>query len=411
MSARAVLAELGNESLATDPVSAFVCDRETISAVQSAVRERWPNAALHEGGLSAALGALSLETPPRLLIVDVSGAEDPDAGIRSLLALCDRSTRIVALGTVNDIGYYRRLTALGVSDYLVKPVEPAALSAALDGAEKPRPILQAVEPEKPTCVVAVVGARGGVGASTVAVNLAWLSAHERKRSTAIIDLDLQFGTVGLQLDLEPSHGLREALENPERIDGLFVASAMANESENLYVLSAEEPLSEHIHVSPEACDMLVKALPAEMEAVVLDVPAREAIANPALLKNADRIVLVTDFSLVGMRDAGRIAKLCREQAPDAAFHVVVNRAGIGRKDEIPKAEFAKGTDLPLGHVLPFDPRLAVLAANTGRALPRVAPKSPLVKALKALSQDVLRRRDEAAARPSPVARLLSLARK
>jgi pilus assembly protein CpaE len=411
MSARAALAEIGNESLATDPVSAFVCDRETLSAVQSALRERWPSAAIHEGGLSAALGALSLETPPRLLVVDVSGVEDADAGIRSLLALCDRTTRIVALGTVNDISYYRRLTALGVSDYLVKPIEPAALSSALAGAEKPRPALQAVEPEKPTCVLAVVGARGGVGASTVAVNLAWLSAHERKRSTAIVDLDLQFGTVGLQLDLEPSHGLREALENPERIDGLFIASAMANESENLYVLSAEEPLSEHVRVSPEACGMLIEALPAEMQAVVLDIPMREAVANPALLKNADRIVLVADFSLVGMRDAGRIARLCREQAPDAALHVVANRAGIGRRDEIPKAEFAKGTDLPLGHVIPFDPRLAALSANTGRALPKVAPKSPLVKALRGLADDVLRRRDEVSARPSPVARLLALARK
>ena len=145
MSALAAISETGNESLANEPLSAFLCDPEARSAVQEAVSDRWPNATLHDGGLAAALGALSQESSPPVVIVDISGSEDPNAGVRSLLALCDTSTRIIAIGTVNDIGYYRSLTALGIDDYIVKPVDRSALLSALDSARAPTPTLRAVE--------------------------------------------------------------------------------------------------------------------------------------------------------------------------------------------------------------------------------------------------------------------------
>ena len=406
----AAVSELGNESLANEQLAAFLSDGETRAVVQDAVRDRWPNATLHDGGLAAALGALSQEMSPPVLIVDISGSEDPNAGVRSLVALCDPSTRIVAIGTMNDVGYYRRLIALGVSDYIVKPADRDALLAALDSAWSPRPALRAVEEDKPLNVISVVGVRGGVGATTVAVNLAWMVGHEQRRNCVIVDLDLQFGTVGLQLDLEPSHGLREALENPDRIDGLFIASAMANESENLYVLSTEEPFDEPVHYLPESCATLLEALPEEMEEVVLDVPSRSVVETPALLRGSDKIVLVSDLSLAGMRDVARMSRLCREAAPDAALHVVLNRAGLAKKGEIPKAEFAKGVDLPLNHVIPFDAKLAAMSANTGKPFPVIAPRALAVKAVRELAADVIRRTG-ARETESALRKILSFARK
>lgn len=410
MSAYAAINELGNESLANAQLTAFVSDAETRDAVRKAVSDRWPNAVVQDGGLPAALGALSLDASPQILVVDLSGSEDPNAGVRSLLALCDRTTRIVAIGTVNDIGYYRQLISAGVSEYIVKPVDPGVLTAALDGAERPRPVLQAVEEEKSRSVISVVGVRGGVGASTVAVNLAWIAAHEQKRNSVIVDLDLQFGTVGLQLDLEPSHGLREALENPDRIDGLFIASAMASESENLFVLSAEEPFDEPVRFTPEACDTLIGALPEELETVVLDIPARSAVETPGLLKMADKIVLVADYSLVGMRDVARIARLCQETVPNAALFVVINKFGAAKRGEIPKAEFSRGAELAVTHTIPFEPKLAIQAQNVGKPFPIVAPRSPAVKILRNLANDLMRR-PGARNRTSPVARLLAFRKK
>ena len=336
MNAMPAFLETGEQSLGSDQIAAFLGDPETRETVQSVIAERWPNAVLNDGGLPSALAALSQNPSPSILLVDISGSEDPNAGARSLLALCDPQTRVIAIGTINDINYYRELTALGVSEYLVKPVEPPALEAALGKSERPRPALAAVEDDAVRNVISVVGVRGGVGASTLAVNLAWIASHELNRASAIIDLDLQFGTVGLQLDLEPSQGLREALENPDRIDALFIASAMANESENLFVMSAEEPFDESVDYTADACETLIDALPDDLQHVFLDVPSRSVVENPTLLKQSQKIVLVSDLSLAGMRDVARLTRLCREAAPDAALHTVINRAGMAARAKSPR---------------------------------------------------------------------------
>lgn len=401
-----------HESLANEPLTAFVADAGTREAVQAAIGDRWPNATIHEGGLGGALGMLSQDPSPPLLVVDIAGTDAPDAGLRSLFALCDPATRVIAIGTVNDIGFYRRLVGLGVADYIVKPIEAKALIAAIDGAKRPRPVLKPVEEERKRNIVTVLGARGGVGASTVAVNLAWIMAHELKRSCAIVDLDLQFGTVALQLDLEPSHGLREALENPDRIDSLFIASAMASESENLHVLSAEEPFDERVRFSADSCAQLIEALPDQLTDIVVDLPVRSAVETPAVLESADKLVLVSDLSLVGMRDLVRLGRLCRDANATAEIVAVLNRTGMARKGEIPKAEFARGTEIPLRHTVPFNPTLAANAANGGKPFPTVAGRSPTVRALRALTAEVARGPAGAGSAPAaPFARLLALGRR
>lgn len=411
MSALAVLSETGEGSLANEQLAAFLSDAETRSVVEGVVAERWPNAVLQDGGLSAALGALSQNPSPPVLIVDISGSEDPNAGARSLLALCDASTRVIAVGTVNDIDYYRRLSELGVSDYLVKPLSHDTLIKALENGTRRRPVLRAVEDEEAERnVVSVVGVRGGVGATTLAVNLAWVIGHEMQRNCAIVDLDLQFGTVALQLDLEPSHGLREALENPDRIDALFIASAMANEGENLFVMSAEEPFDESIGYTADACGKLIEALPEDLKDVVLDIPSRSVVENPSLLKHSQKIVLVSDLSLVGMRDVARLSKLCSEAAPDAALHIVLNRVGMAAKGEIPKAEFVKGAELPVNHQISFDPKLAATAGIAGKSFAEIAGRAAPVKCIRKLAADLVQRGDDGVA-GGVAATLMSMLRK
>lgn len=389
MNAFAAISETGNASLANEQLAAFTADPETRAVVQAVTEDRWPNAILQDGGLSAALGALSQNPSPPILIVDISGSEDPNAGARSLMALCDPATRVIAIGTVNDIAYYRRLIELGVSDYLVKPVGRESVATALDRDSRPRTALHAVEDEAVRNTVSVIGVRGGVGATTLTVNLAWIVGHERQQNCAIVDLDLQFGTVGLQLDLEPSHGLREALENPERIDALFIASAMANEGENLFVLSAEEPFNESVNYSAAACGTLLEALPVDLHHVFLDLPSRSVVENPSLLQHSQKIVLVSDLSLVGMRDVSRMSKLCAEAAPDAALHIVLNRVGMAAKGEIPKAEFVKGAELPVNREIPFDAKLAAMAATAGKPFPQIGGRSAVVKTMRTLADDLI----------------------
>lgn len=373
------------DSLSGDQVIAFLDDPETRDIVSSTVASRWPSALIYDGGLTAALGSLSQEPAPPLVIVDVTATEDPMVGLRSLVTLCEPTTRIILIGGTNDVTLYRSLLQAGASDYLVKPVSSDALIAALEGAVA-RGRTETVDDGKKLKIVAVVGARGGVGASTVAVNTAWLMAHEMKKTVGLLDLDLQFGTVALSLDLEPSTGLREAFENPDRIDGLFIASAMVHESENLFVLSAEEPLEDVVTINPGAFDLLVASLPEDFDYVVVDLPQKIAIGQKRLLGSCDHVVLVSDLSLAGMRDTVRFAQLIRESAPQAVLTVIANKVGSAKKGELPKKEFQRNTEMPVKHFIPHEPSIAVAAANAGKAFPVISKNSPVVKDLRSLAK-------------------------
>lgn len=231
-------------------------------------------------------------------------------------------------------------------------------------------------------MLAVIGARGGVGGTTVAVNLAWLLAHEAGRKVALVDLDLRLGTVALSLDIEPTHGLREVLESPDRIDSLFVSSAMARASDTLFVLSAEEPLGDAIRIDAAAFDALTADLRANFDWVVVDVPRAAAIPEERAIAHADKVVLVSDLSLAGMRDAVRLAGWIKSVAPRAELSIVVNKAGLHAKAEVPRADFERGIETKVAQVLPFDPKTAGAATNAGRPIALTAKGSALGKGLR-----------------------------
>lgn len=375
-------------SMNSEQMIAFLDDPETRDIVSSTVNSRWPSALIYDGGLTAALGALSQEPAPPIVIVDVASAEDPMVGLRSLVTLCEPTTRIILIGGTNDVTLYRSLLQAGASDYLVKPLLPDALLAALDGAIIRGRAAEADQQKKKLQIVAVIGARGGVGASTVAVNTAWLMAHEMKKTVVLLDLDLQFGTVALSLDLEPSTGLREAFENPDRIDGLFIASAMVHESENLFVLSAEEPLEDIVTINPGAFDLLMASLPDDFNYVVVDLPQKIAIGQKRLLGSCDHVILVSDLSLAGMRDTVRFAQLIQESAPQAVLTVIANKVGGAKKGELPRKEFQRNTEMPVKHFIPHEPSIAVAAANAGKAFPVISKNSPVVKDLRSLAKNI-----------------------
>lgn len=369
---------------AAGQLTAFIVDEPTQAAVRAALVSNWPTATINEGGFFAALETLQHEPSSSLMLVDVSDAENPVEAGRALLAACDMSSRLVLIGVHNDINVYRELQRAGVADYLVKPIDPQRLVDAIEGAT--RVTTHASPDSHKINVVAVVGARGGVGASTIAVNTAWMIAHELGKTVTLLDLDLQFGTVALSLDLEPSNGLREAFENPDRVDGLFIASAMTHESERLYVMSAEEPLEDECVLNPSAFDLLLDALPGEFDLVVVDLPNRLAAQQRRLLALCHSVVIVTDMSVPGMRDTARLAQLVRDAAPEAQISVVVNRTGANKSAELPKAEFVRGIEMPVKHFVPFDPKVVGQAINSGKPLAAINRKAEVVTAMRGLCE-------------------------
>jgi pilus assembly protein CpaE len=364
---------------------AFLADditRETVARL--AAQLGWRDAVIGQGGIAAAAQAIDAAAPPGLLVIDISDNDDPLGAMDALAEICPPATRVVTVGTSNDIMLYRRLLAMGVVDYLHKPVAADALHEALLQASRPIERIAAAPSTRTARVIAFIGARGGVGTTTLATAIGWCLGEEQQQRVALLDLDLQFGNVALGLDLEPGRGLREALEHPERIDGLFVSGAMTG-TPRLRVLAAEEPLDDHPLLDPSSVDPLLATLNDDFDCVIVDVPrALDGMAR-RLLARADATVIVGDFSLAAMRDTHRLIVLTAVLRPGIAPIVLVNRAGALARGEIDHAAFEKGIGRKIDCVIPYDAKAAVAMAQHGKPLPAAAQSSKATAALRRLA--------------------------
>ena len=234
-------------------------------------------------------------------------------------------------------------------------------------------------------VIVFIGSRGGVGATTSAVSCAWLLSTERRERIALVDLDPHFGTVALKLDLDPGSGLCEALEQPSRVDSLFIERAMVKVTETLRVLAAEASAAQHLTIDPGAIDMLLHELRRKFPRIVIDLPRGVGPMQRVVLAAASHIVVFCERSLAGLRDTIRLQTLMHEQAPQARLWLV-EAGATGERALIGKSEFEKGVGKALDTRLSYDPKSAGAAANSGQPLPVAAPRSPIVRELRQLTE-------------------------
>ncbi len=357
-------------------------DPTTLERVQSVARElQLDDELVVTDTLDAALRRLRFGSTPRVLIVDLAESIAPAAEIGAARAVGGGELKLVALGAVNDVGVFRDLLTAGASDYLITPPTREALAAILD----PRPAAAAAANAGLGQVIVFIGSRGGVGATTATVACAWILAEERGLSTALLDLDLHFGTVALKFDADPGSGLCEALEQPSRIDSLFVDRAMVKLSENLRILAAEASATQHLALDAGAVDMLLYELRRKAARVLVDLPRGATPMQQVVLGAASHIVVFCERSLAGLRDTIRLQNVVREQAPQARLWLVEAGTG-GERALIGKREFEKGVGKPLDANIPYDPKGAGAAANAGQPLPVAAPRSPAARELRQLTE-------------------------
>lgn len=367
--------------------AAFIGDDVTRATLAKVTSDNgWSDQRILDGGIVEAVEVLSGMPTPRLLITDLSGSSDPLEDMGKLAQVCDPNTRVIALGTINDITLYRALAELGIEDYLLKPISADVLAGVVNKVtEAP---VAAPREENSGRVVTVIGARGGVGSTAVSVNSAWMIANELEKRVALVDLDLHFGTIALSLDVEPGKGFSDAIETPDRIDGLFLERAVVRVGKNLFVLGSESNLGQTSGLSAPAIDPLLALLKSGFDSIVLDVPRNVALAIPELVSISETVVLVSDLSLAGMRDTLRLSEFVRTAAPKAELRIVVNAAGKSRKGEIGPEEFEQHIESKLSAVLPVDQKIAAKSSCQGRPIVAVAPKSRYSAGLRPLSREL-----------------------
>jgi pilus assembly protein CpaE len=362
-------------------ILAVLQEQSTIDRIEGVIRELQLDDELTvTDTLDEALRRIRSGSAPRILLVDLGEATAPIAEVSAARAVGGADLKLVVLGTINDVGLFRDLLSAGASDYLVKPSTREALAALLE--KKAAPV--GTTPDGLGQVIVFVGSRGGVGATTSAVGCGWLIGAERRERVALVDLDLHFGTVALKLDLDPGSGLCEALEQPSRIDSLFIERAMIKVSDHLRILAAEASAAQHLAVDAGAIDMLLHELRRKFVRVVVDLPRGASPMQRVVLAGASHVVVLCERSLAGLRDTIRLQTLVREQAPQARLWLVEAGAS-GERALIAKSEFEKGIGRSLDASLSYDPKSAGAAANSGQSLPLAAPRSAVVRELRQLT--------------------------
>lgn len=360
---------------------------DTGAALQRASADRRlskADMAVQLGGVQAAVEYHSAHPSPNLLVVETrlqgkSALEEID----HLAEVCDPSTKVIVIGRINDVELYRELIRRGVSEYMVAPLNPLHLIEVISGLY--------LNPDAPPVgrVVSFVGARGGAGSSTIAHNVAWCIAEKMHINTTIVDLDLSFGTVGLNFNEEPGQGIAEALSAPERLDDVLLDRLLIKTSEHLSLFAAPAAMDRVYEADPAAFEAVIDVVRQSTPCVVIDLPRQWNDWVRQTLLASDDIVVVATSDLASLRSAKMLNDLVKQNRPnDPPPKLVMNQAGIPRRPEIPLKDFAATVGLTPAVVLPFDPQLYGAAANNGQMLMEVQPKSQTSDAVMRLAQIV-----------------------
>jgi pilus assembly protein CpaE len=378
-------------------IQAFCETPETAAVVQAASADRRMIKAhlkVQMGGVAAASEAYrSAPTPNVIVIESESKDEQLLAGLDSLAEVCDAGTRVVVIGRINDIQFYRELVRRQISDYLIFPIDVLDLIRTIShlfGAPDAKPVGR---------VLAVVGAKGGVGASTVSHNIAWAIARDLHLDAVVTDLDLPFGTAGLDYNQDPPQGVADAVFSPERIDTSFVDRLLSKCTDNLSLLAAPATLDRVYDFSADAFDGIFDVLRATVPCTVLDVPHVWTGWSKRVLVGADDILIVAAPDLANLRNVKNLLDLLRAQRPnDQHPHYCLNQVGIPKRPEIKQADFSKALEAEPAAVIQFDPQVFGTAANNGQMIAEVAAGHRAAETFRNLAQLMTGRGEQKRAR-------------
>src|SRR4030081_2368799 len=351
-------------------VQAFGETAETAAAVRSAGEDRRLSKAhlsIQMGGMAAAIEAYHTVPTPNVIILETEGRSDILAGLDQLATVCDAGTRVVVIGTNHDAAPYRELVRRGVSDYVIGPV------ATLDVVRSICSLFSASEAIAVGRIIAIVGAKGGVGASTIAHNVAWAIARDLALDSVVIDLDLAFGTAGLDYNKDPLQGIANAIFSPERPDTSFVDRLLAKCTDNLSLLAAPASLDRVYDLGAEAFDAIFDTLRMTTPCIVLDVPHQWAGWTRRALVGADDILVVAEPDLANLRNTKNMLNMLKASRPnDRPPLYCLNQVGMPKRPEINASEFAKAIESQPIAAIPFDSRMFGTAANNGQMIAEIA---------------------------------------
>jgi pilus assembly protein CpaE len=365
-------------------VLAFLGDPATEQVLRDGLGELVANGIdIRRGTVRTAVAAMAKTQTPEVLIVDIAGEEQPLHALGELSDVVEPGVRVLVIGDNDDVDFYRHITrGMGVMEYLFKPITREAVARHFAPLITRKTIGQ--DATRGGRVIAVLGARGGVGATTIAGNLSWLLGVMAKRHTVFVESDIHMGSGALLLGAKTGPGLRMALETPDRIDPLFVERAAQPVAERLQVLASEEKLTEPLHYAPGAARRLIEALRVRYNFIVMDVPFLPMPCNRELIEFAHHRVIVMDPSLASVRDTLRLLSLPNGPWQPQSPTIVLNRQG--RPGGLTRKQIEEALKVKIDIVIPDIPKQLNESASFGE--PAIATRGPFRQAIIDLSREI-----------------------
>ena len=344
---------------------------------------------VHMGGIEAAVTHYQQNPTPNLIIIESSlPREQVVAELDRLAESCDPGTKVIVVGHVNDIVLYRDLLKRGVSEYLVEPVSPLHLMEAISN------LYNNPETEPVGHVYAFIGAKGGVGSSTICHNSAWALSEVLKANVVIADLDLAFGTTGLDFNQDPVQGIADALSSPERLDEVLLDRLLTKCSEHLSIFAAPVVLDRDYDITVEGCDQVIDVVRQNVPYVVVDLPHVWTAWSKSILLQADEVIVTAAPDLANLRNAKSIVDLLRQsRRNDSKPRLVMNMVNMPKRPEISVKEFENALDLKAIAVIDFDSETFGQAANNGQMIEELNAKAKSAAAFREIALAMTHRRE------------------
>jgi len=372
---------------------------DTAEAIQIAAEDRRlakAHVSVHMGGAHAAVAHYQESPTPNLIIIE-SGLERDEMlfQLDSLAECCDAGTKVLVVGVLNDVLLYRELLRRGVSEYLVAPLSPLQLMEGISN------LYNDPESDPVGNTVAFIGAKGGVGSSTICHNVAWTMSELMNTEVVIADLDLAFGTTGLDFNQDPVQGIADALASPERLDDQLLDRLLTKCTDHLSIFAAPVILDRDYDISPDGCEMVIDIVRQNVPYVVVDLPNAWSDWSKRILTQADEVVITAVPDLANLRNAKNIVDLLKSaRSNDGPPHLVLNMANMPKRPEIGVKEFCQSLDLDATAIIEFDSENFGQAANNGQMVEELNKKIKAVQAFHSLAALIMHRKESVIQAPS-----------
>lgn len=386
-------------------IQCFCETQPTAQAMQVASDDRRltkAHVSVHMGGTEAAVAHYQESPTPNLIILEsTQSANTMLAQLDQLAEYCDPGTKVLLIGHKNDVILYRELMKRGVSEYLVAPITPVQLMENLSS------LYNSPDTDPVGHTYAFIGAKGGVGSSTICHNTSWILSETLKSDVVIADLDLAFGTTGLDFNQDPVQGIAEALSTPERLDEVLLDRLLTNCTDHLSIFAAPVVLDRDYDISADACDMVVDVVRQSVPYVTVDLPHTWTPWVKRILLQSDEVVITAAPDLANLRNAKNIVDLLKQaRKNDASPHLILNTVGMPKRPEISISDFEEAIGLEATAVFDFDSETFGQASNNGQMIDELNPKSKASQTFRELAMTLSHRREIKVEKKSALAPLL-----